>query len=80
MVLATMVLVETNFYKHQGFYWIVEGTRLIQYSHDYFLEFMPGNEVYAKFMRDLRKTIPCAESEAKQVLNDLYQYIERLKA
>lgn len=73
-----LTLIETKFYHYQGLYYAVKGDKLIQFDHDHWLDFMPGNEVYGSFMRRFSKMKPIAESEAKEVLKKLKDSINEM--
>lgn len=73
-----LTLIETKFYHYQGLYYAVRGEKLIQFDHDHWLDFMPGNEVYAAFMRRFNKMEPIGQTHAKRVLAMLQKSIKEM--
>jgi len=77
-MLQSEIVVEVQAYASYGFIYVVHGDRLFQVDHNYFLELMPGNEVYGNIMRTLRKQTPIAHRELVTILSKLIENIKEL--
>ena len=73
-----LVGVEIKAYRYYGFIYVIFGTRLFQVDHNYFLELMPGNEVYGSMQRRLSKQVPLPHSELRSILSKLKKTIDEL--
>lgn len=76
---SEIVGIETKAYSYQCFIYLIHRHRLFQVDHNYFLELMPGNEVYGSMIRRLKKMKPLPESERLEILSKLLNTIEELK-
>jgi hypothetical protein len=75
---SEIVGVETKAYHYEGLIYVIHGRRLYQVDNNFFLEFMPGNEVYGFKMRQLKKMIPMPHSELVIVLSELMKTIKEI--
>jgi hypothetical protein len=71
-------ITEVKAYSYYGFTYVLHGQRLFQVDHNYFLELMPGNEVYGSTMRRLSKQKPIPHSELVSVLSNLLNTVKEL--
>lgn len=73
----SLTLTQTRYYFHAGFYYrVCEGQPIVQFASDYLLSFMPGNEVYGKYYRELNKMEPITNEEARQAIRVLRQSLD----
>lgn len=73
-----LTLIETKFYHHQGLYYAVKGSKLIQFDKDHWLDINPGSELHGSISRRLRKTTPIGNSEAVKALEILKSSISEM--
>jgi hypothetical protein len=59
-------------------YYLVAGDLLVQFDHNYYLEFPKGNEVYGFYMRRFKKMQPINESEARRIFNRLIRKLNEI--
>lgn len=72
------LLVDTRAYQYKGFVYVICGNRLFQVDENYFLELMPGNEVYGSIVRELKRRNPISHSELVRVLSKLMETIKEM--
>lgn len=74
----TLIEIETRAYRHKDFIYVIYGDKLFQVDDNYFLELMPGNEVYGSIVRDLKRRNPISHSELVRVLSKLVETIKEM--
>lgn len=77
-VQAEIVGVEKAGYHLDGMVYVIHGKRLYQVDHNYFLELMPGNEMYSSKLRQLKKLVPMPHSELVTILSKLKKTVEEI--
>lgn len=73
-----LILVETTFYKYNGLYYAVKGTKLIQFDHDHWLDINPGSELHGSIKRRLAKSSPIGNSEGVKAMQKLMYTIKEI--
>jgi hypothetical protein len=76
--MSELTLLNTSFYHYQGMYYLVRGDLLVQFDHNYYLEFPKENEVYGFYMRRFKKMEPANESEARRIFNRLIRKLNEI--
>jgi hypothetical protein len=74
----TLTDTEIKAYRYYGMNYIIFGARLFQVDHNYFLELMPGNEVYGSTLRRLSREHPIPHSEVRSILFPLLRLIKEI--